>query len=536
MKEKHKLVKLYQVIITALLLIFPCSDLHCQIPSFTRIDTGALVDEVIRGRGLYVVDYNLDGLLDLYIGNSTGIVNEVHGSGRHRKNLLYSNQGGGIFIKDTCSGLSDVVYEHNSGSTFGDIDNDGDPDLYNYGKLYLNNGKGKYHLAQEVTDRLEIGTVWLDINNDALLNVITGAFFDGNYAFINNGDGTLSEGDAGDFSTWGVGGSQTFSMADVDDDGDMDILEANFCYFGSCDPIVPNFFYINDGDGTFSAMDTNNVLLKGTEYSLGSSWGDFDNDGDMDAYLLSVPGKKDVLFRNEGNLEFSRIVIEPEEAINKFSYNSSWGDVNNDGYLDLFVSVAPEGSLLFRDCSWFENILFMNKGDGTFERLNQGSVITDGGEPHVMNDFDNDGDLDIIIGHGNTAPQCLVYIYINNGNNNNWLNISCEGTLSNRSAIGTRVRVNAVIDGKSVWMTREISQENGIHACNGPRLHFGIGNAEKAEEVIIRWPNGDIETLKDIPANKFYKAVEGVSFDPDPRIEQSTLLTLPYFIYPETGI
>ena len=301
---------------------------------------------------------------------------------------------------------------------------------------------------------------------------------------------------------------------------DMDILEANFCYFGSCDPVVPNYFYVNNGDGTFTALDTLNMFLKDTEYSLGSSWGDYDNDGDMDAYVTTLTGKPDILFKNEGGLRFSRIILDKPQAYNKFSYNSSWADVNNDGYLDLFVSAAPAGSLLFRGCTWFENMLYLNNGDGTFTRIDKGSVITDGGEPHVINDFDNDGDLDIIIGHGNTAPLCLVYVYLNDGNENNWINISCEGTLSNRSAIGTRVRVKAIIDGKTVWMTREISQENGIHACNGPRLHFGLGDAERAEEIIIRWPNGDIETFKDIRANKFYRAVEGKSFKVDPGVKK----------------
>ena len=485
-----------------------------QIPQFTRIDTGSLVNETIRGRGLYVVDYNMDGLLDLYIGNSTGV------GGTDRPNLLFRNEGDGVFTKTQDSVISNKIYKWNPGNNWADLDNDGDPDLFNEGEIILNDGRGSFSRGPVINGREDICSIWIDFNHDGYLDILSDVYMDGNYAYKNLGNGLFEEIQAGDFNTRGVGGSQSFSTADVDNDGDLDVYEANICAFEACDPLIPNTLYINNNNGTFTALESDSPLVNEIMQSTGSSWGDYDNDGDMDIYVLSIDNKRDILFRNEGNLVFTETIPDPENAGNKMPYNSSWGDLNNDGYLDLFVSVVPDGNLIFPDYSWHNNMMYLNRGDGTFYRLKYGDIINDGGEPHVMGDFDNDGDLDIIIGHGNGARPYLVYVYLNNGNDNHWLNISCEGTISNRSAIGTRVKVKAIVEGEPIWMMREIGQENGVHACNGPRVHFGLGNAEKADSVIIRWPNGLVETYNDIAADHFYKATEGQSFNLDIRIEK----------------
>ena len=510
-----KLINRYLIIISALLLFFSCSNVSSQVPYFSRIDTGSLVNEVIRGRGIYVVDYDMDGLLDLYIGSSTGAR-----GGLNRPNLLFRNDGNGNFNKTTESIVTSKIYEHNSGSNWADLDNDGDPDLYNDGEIFLNDGSGSFYYGKNVTDRNEVNAVWIDMNNDGYLDLLTNIYFEGNYAYQNLGNGSFREIEAGDFNKKGVGGSQSFSMADADNDGDMDVLEANLCLFDACDPLIPNTLYINNNNGTFSALESNTALVNEVMQSPGSSWGDYDNDGDMDVYVLSMADKRDILFRNEGKLQFTKIFLDPETASDKWSYNSSWGDLNNDGYLDLFVSVVPDGNAINPRCSWFQNMMYLNKGDGTFNRVKNRDIINDGGEPHVMNDFDNDGDLDIIVGHGNVAHPYLVYAYLNEGSENNWLNISCEGTKSNRSAKGARIKVKAKIGNKPVWMMRELSQENGIHACNGPRLHFGLGTAEQADSLIIRWPSGIVETYTDIPADHFYKVVEQQGISMDDRIEE----------------
>ncbi|MBN2699766.1 MAG: CRTAC1 family protein [Bacteroidales bacterium] len=504
----------YKALAGSLLFIFTVSGIYGQVPKFTRIDTGSLVSEAIRGRGLYVVDYDMDGLLDLYIGNSTGV------GGTDRPNLMFRNGGSGIFTKTVDPAISSRIYKWNSGCNWADIDNDGDPDMCNEGEVFLNDGTGSFTLGSRVTERPQICAIWLDLDNDGYVDLLTDVYMEGNFAYKNLGNGLFKEIILGDFNTKGIGGSQSFSMADADNDGDMDILEANLCLFDACDPLIPNTLYINNNDMTLTALDPSSGLTGDVMQSPGSSWGDYDNDGDMDIYVLSMTDKRDMLFRNDGNLKFTGICIDPEKAGNKWPYNSSWGDLNNDGYLDLFVSVVPDGNLVNEECSWFNNMMYMNRGDGTFLRVRYGDIINDGGEPHVSNDFDNDGDLDIIIGHGNLNPFLkVVYIYLNNGNKNHWLNISCEGTISNRSAIGTRVKVKAKVGETYEWMMREISQENGIHACNGPRLHFGLGEAEKADSVIIRWPSGKIDRYTDINANHFYEAIEGQEIRLNSKIE-----------------
>lgn len=485
-----------------------------QVPVFTRIDTGALVSEVVRGRGLYPVDIDLDHDLDLFIGNSTGAYFESVGSGRNRPNLLYRNDGDCRFTKITTGILPQTLYETNPGNNWGDFDNDGDWDLFNHGELFINDGSGSIEQVVRISEKEEMCATWADYNSDSYLDLFTNVFLDGNYMYRNNGDGTFTEVSAGAATSEGVGGSQSSAWADCDNDGDLDVLEANFCFFGSCDSLLPCRLYINQGDGTFSSLDNGTSLVTDAMGAGGAAWGDYDNDGDMDVYVTSIIDSINVLYRNDGNLEFERIVVEPEEAAKKFTYNATWGDLNNDGTLDLFVAVvSTRDSALGHGLSFRENLLFMNWGDGTFARVTEGSIITDGAQATVANDMDNDGDLDLVITHGNLAPPFLTYIYRNEGNRNHWLNFTCEGTSSNRSGIGTRIRVKATIRGKAVWMTRELTQENGIHACNGARLHFGLGDAGKADSVVIRWPLGDVDTYVDIQADHFYRVIEDTSLE-----------------------
>ncbi|MEN8201424.1 MAG: CRTAC1 family protein [Bacteroidota bacterium] len=483
-------------------------------PVFTRIDTGTLVNEVVRGRGLYPVDIDQDYDLDLYIGNSTGAYFKSVGSGKNRPNLLYRNEGNCRFTKVTEGILAQTIYETNHGNNWGDFDNDGDWDLFNQGNLFVNAGDGSTEDVIRISERGWMVATWADYNSDSYLDIFANVFFDGNYMYKNNGDGTFTEISAGAATKEGIGGSQSSAWADFDNDGDLDVLEANLCFFGSCDSLLPNKLYINQGDGTFSSLDNGTPLVSDAIGAGGAAWGDYDNDGDMDVYVTSVLDSINVLYKNLGNMEFERIIIEPEEARRKFTYNSTWGDFNNDGNLDLFVGVVSTRDSAFgNELAFRENLLFMNRGNGTFSRITDGSIIADGAQATVANDIDNDGDLDLIITHGNLAPPFLTYIYRNEGNRNHWLNFTCEGTISNRSGIGTRIRLKANIHGKEVWMTRELTQENGIHACNGARMHFGLGNAQVADSLVIRWPLGHMDTYVDVPVNHFYKIIENTDLE-----------------------
>ena len=476
---------------------------QAQFPEFTKIDTGTLVNETVRGRGVYPVDFDNDGDLDLYIGNSTGL------NGTNRPNLVYKNERNFRFTKIRNGILATKRYYTNPGNNWGDVDNDGDWDFYNHGELYINDGYGNFEISPDtINDKQEYCATWVDYNNDSYLDIFTNVFLDGNYMYKNNGDNTFSEVSIGPPTDNTTGISQSSSWSDCDNDGDLDFFEPNFrVFFQSATPVNNNLF-INNNDGTFSGIDSLSPIVMDSLGASGGAWGDYDNDGDMDIYVFSVMETTNYLYRNLGNLNFERVILEPDTAIAKFTYSGTWGDFNNDGYLDLFVGVVPADKVLGKNCTFKENLFYINNGDGTFSRKTTGSVIKDGAQALAANDFDNDGDLDLIITHGNLANPRLTYIYANNGNNNNWLNFTCEGTHSNRSGIGTRIRVKAHIGDNDVWMMRELAQENGLHSCNGARLHFGMGDTELADTVIIRWPSAYIDTFLNVPANNFYRAIE----------------------------
>lgn len=480
---------------------------NAQIPDFTRVDTGTLVQEVIRGRGVYLVDLDGDSDLDLYIGNSTGYSFTGAVYGKNRPNLVYRNERNSRFVKITEGILATKIYNTNPGNNWGDFDNDGDWDLFNHGELFVNDGFGNIEQVITINNKSEFCGTWADYNSDGYLDIFTNVVGDNNYMYKNNGDGTFSDVSVGSPTTEGLGQSQSSAWADSDNDGDLDIFEANVCV-GS-NTLYANKLYVNEGDGTFSSIGNNSPLVEDLMGAGGAAWGDYDNDGDMDIYVVSLYKSVNLLFKNNGDLNFEKIIIEPEEAYDKFTYGSTWGDFNNDGHLDLFVAVINSEYPIFGvDHPFKENLFFINQGDGTFTRKLTGDIITDGAEATAANDIDNDGDLDLIITHGNLASPFLTYVYQNNGNDNNWLNITCEGVISNKSAIGTRVSVKANIGGNTLWMTRELTQENGLHACNGPRLHFGLGSAEKADSIIVKWPSGEIDNYVNVKANHFYNAIE----------------------------
>jgi hypothetical protein len=478
-------------------------DLPVQIPEFTRIDTGALASEYTRGRGMYPVDFDNDGDLDLYIGNSTGF-----NKGQNRPNLVFKNERDLRFLKVSDGILATKVYTKNPGNNWGDADNDGDWDLFNHGELYLNDGFGNFAISPDIISyEEEYCATWIDFDGASKLDIYTNVFPHSNHMYRNNGDNTFTEVSIGT-PTDNPCVTESPAWADIDNDGDLDLFESNFLHYYDESTPVNNKLYINNNDGTFSELDRSSPIVSDGLGANGSTWGDYDNDGDMDLYVFSVMHTGNYLYRNNGNLDFERISIEPDSTKEKFTYSGSWGDFNNDGYLDLIVGNINADSVLFTKCTFRENLFFLNNGDGTFRRKTSGNIITDGAQALAVNDFDNDGDLDVIVTHGSLAPPHLTYIYANNGNDNYWLNFTLEGRYSNRSAIGARVRVKARISGNEVWMLRELTQENGLHSCNGARLHFGLGDAETADTVIIRWPSGHVDTIRDLPAKKFYIAIE----------------------------
>ncbi|MEL6922919.1 MAG: FG-GAP-like repeat-containing protein [Bacteroidota bacterium] len=457
--------------------------------------------------------------------------------------------------------LSDEPGYNSWGFSWGDYDNDGFPDMFvtNYevdepNRLYHNNGDGtfsKVTMAPISTDLASsLGSSWGDYDNDGDLDIyVTNNIGFKNYLYRNNGNGTFTS-ILEDPSVNYLGYSHGVSWVDYDNDGFLDLFVADF--FST----KFNLLYHNNGDGTFSRNTTAAVVLEAASTTSGV-WADYDNDGDQDLFVANTNNENNPLYRNDGNGNFTRITSGAIVNDGGNSTSGSWGDIDNDGDFDLFVSNSGEQN----------NFLYLNNGDGTFTKVTSGAIVNDGGHSHgsAFSDYDNDGDLDLVVANNNTQnnffyinlgdgtfeandldiglteyPRRRVEtrnqglnsfavgwadidndgdqdLYIaNHGDNDNCLlinqggnyrNSSClnfEGLSSNIAAIGTRIEVKANIYGEDVWQMREITGQSGggISAQNELEQHFGLGDADVIDSLVIHWPSGYIQVETGLPVEQ----------------------------------
>ena len=263
--------------------------------------------------------------------------------------------------------------------------------------------------------------------------------------------------------------------------------------------------YRNDGGGVFTQIKTG-ALPELTSNSTGLAWGDYDNDGYLDLFVCRLENTfqnplPSFLFHNNGDGTFTQVQQSPFTDDTGFATSCSWGDYDNDGWLDLIVSNYATGG---------NNRLYHNNGDGTFTRVLSGSVATDLGNSAaaIWGDYDRDGFLDLFISNGTAADgESSDFLYHNNGNSNSWITIKCIGTRSNRSAIGTKVRTESVIGGKTVKQLREINTGDGW-SQNPLEVHFGLGDATNVALIRIEWPSGTVQELHNVPAKQFLTVQE----------------------------
>ena len=466
----------------------PTEDLIGQ--TFTRITTGDIVNDGGASLLSNWIDYDSDGDLDLFVVNWD------------ETNFLYQNIGGATFIKINTG----IIVSDNSGShscSWGDYDNDGYPDLYvsNWGQtnfLYKNNGDGAFtrvttgSIANDWS--LSHGSTWGDYDNDGYLDLfVANRGPTNNLLYQNNGDGTFSRITSGSIVNDG-GNSFGCSWGDYDNDGYLDLFVAN----GGWDSGENNFLYKNNGDGTFLKITTGDIVNDGRK-SFGSSWGDYDNDGDLDLFVPSGYRDNDLLYQNNGDGTFTRVTTG--EIVNQGnSFHSSGIDYDNDGDLDLYI---------MKDYS--NGPLFQNNGDGTFTRITTGNILNDhqGPKGFSWGDFDKDGDTDLFVAHDNGINNSL---FANDGNTNNWINIKCIGIFSNTSALGAKVRVKANINGSDVWQLNEISGQTGggLGSQNSLNAEFGLGDATVIDSLIIEWPSGVVQDTTNVAVDQFLTIVERV--------------------------
>jgi hypothetical protein len=497
------------------------------------------------GCGCAFLDYDNDGWMDIFLLSGT----RVDGAPDNASNRLYKNNRDGTFTDVTeKAGLKAVGWA--SSVCVGDYNNDGFEDLFvtffGQNRLYHNNGDGTF---TDVTKKAGLwnaqprwgaGCSFVDYNRDGHLDLfvsnyvrfsfehapVPGANSTCNWKglpvlcgprglptgqhslYRNNGDGTFTDvsqqaGITKATQSYGM----TVIAADLDEDGWPDIYVA-------CDS-TPSLLFMNNHDGTFREEGVvRGVALSddGAEQAgMGVGVGDYDLDGHLDLFKTHFADDANVLYHNDGTGNFddvtrtSRVGVETRYVC--------WGagitDLDNDGYPDLFIvsgNVYPEvEKKLPQYANKTPRAVFRNLGDGKFEELTEtaGPGVA---EPHcsrgcAFGDFDNDGDIDILVVNLNEPPSLLRNDV---SSKQNWLKVKLEGVKSNRSAIGARVLVH--YGGKN--QAQAVLSQSSFYSSNDPRLHFGLGSSSVAN-LDIYWPNGQHETLKGIRANQLVTVKEG---------------------------
>jgi hypothetical protein len=487
------------------------------------------------GAGTAFFDYDGDGYLDIYFVNGSYLKEINHPRGRKLagklRNALYRNNGNGTFTDVTIKArVGDQGY--GMACLTADYDNDGDTDLFitNYGPnvLYRNNGDGTF---TDITGKAGVGggnlfstgCTFLDYDGDGHLDLYVGNYllYDPNYKhyfaaeafpgplayqgradtlYRNRGNGTFEDvtRKAGVFKPQGR--AMGVASCDLDNNGSMDIFVAN--------DAMENYFYQNSGKGTFTDI----ALLSGTGFgqngeatsAMGPEFGDFDLDGLMD---IMVPDMAySCLYRNTGKGFFVEMSAQSGIAVACGQYTSWSGnffDYDNDGLLDIYISngdshhLEPEEDLLFRNINGkrFQNVSAQTGKDFQAKFVGRGSAV---------GDFDNDGDLDILVLNLNARPRLMRN---DGGNSNHWLMVRLIGKQGNRDAIGSRVRLTA----GGTTQTRNVISSSGYLSQSDYRLHFGLGKNKKAEKIEIRWPDDKIQVLKNIDANQVLTVTQGKS-------------------------
>jgi hypothetical protein len=495
-------------LITKRLVILPLviSVSLLQAQYFTKI-TGVATEDNADSRSVNWIDYDNDDDLDLYISN---------GHNPPINAFLYENTGDGNFLKQTNA----AVAKNNSsadGSSWADYNNDGNSDLYIvawYGQrayMYNNLGNGNF---EQVTDGL-LGKAsgysescsWGDYDNDGYVDLYVANSGqngkDANYFYHN---------DCGESFTRIMTGapvtdkfsSRTVNWVDYDNDGDLDLFVCN-------ESNEANNLYRNmlkeSGIAEFEAV-TNDPAVLSKSTSISSCWGDYDNDGDPDLFIANYgTGEHNELFRNNGNGSFTKITegIQSNEGGNSFGCN--WADFDNDGDLDLFVTNSGGGS---QNNFLYKNLL-METDIPAFENVSDTVVTKDGGWSYGSSwgDYDKDGDLDLFVAKWHNDANVIHNALFRNeiGNLKNWITIKCVGKITNASAIGTKVLVQAVINEKPVWQMKEVSAQQS-YCSENLFLHFGLGDATSIDSIILKWPSGINQYLTHANTNQFLTIVE----------------------------
>jgi hypothetical protein len=497
------------------------------------------------GCGCAFFDYDNDGWMDILVLSGTRLEGDTEGA----TNRLYKNNRDGTFTEVTeQAGL--VRKGWASGVTVGDYNNDGFEDLFitywGQNVLYRNNGDGTFTDVTKAAGLLNSrtrwgsGCSWVDYDRNGQLDLFVANYIDFDLTTIpkpgqnsnckwkgvpvncgprglppgkqslyrNNGDGTFT-----DVTTQsGIGRAKpsygmTVVAADFDNDGWPDIYVA-------CDS-VSSLYFRNNHDGTFTeeGLERGVALNEdGMEQAgMGVGVGDFNLDGNLDIFKTHFTDDTNILYRNDGKAMFDDITVRSGLGVE--TRFVGWGagivDLDNDGNPDIFLvtgSVYPEVEKSVPAYPYkTPRVVFRNLGSEKFEELIEeagpGVAAAHSSRGCAFGDFDNDGDVDILIVNINEPPSLLRNNVTGDGH---WLTVKLVGTTSNRSAIGARVSARY---GAKVQV-QERTGQSSFYSSNDPRLHFGLGSATTVD-LEVRWPNGVKEKFPSVKADRFITVIEG---------------------------
>ena len=509
----------------------------------------------VKGDNLAWGDYNNDGYIDLLVrGNVTDGTMLFENRGPPDFKFVDVTQSVGIDCRGYC--------------IWGDYDNDGNLDFFcaaHGDTLWHNEGPPNYRFTNATADEMYSGdganseaAAWVDYDNDGLLDIFCTCWTKDDYSpynwpnwgmpdhlWHNEGDGTFSDvtHSAGIYRNNPAYAAMSIAVCDYNDDGWQDIYVGNY-------HLCPNYLWQNQGDGTFVNVagpegadvdgDADHYQGAGPYYghTPGCAWADFDNDLDMDLWVSNLAHKDDErsgmnrgafcddsqLLESSGAGDYrfhdirqevgipvtpSGTIIYDDEGQGYWKdedyFGCAWGDYDNDGDLDLWIPQVKTYSF------WDWCYLWRNNGDRTFtDQAETLGIRVWSNTGAAWGDYDNDGDLDLVT-EGTHPFKGIreIHLFRNDGNENHWLQLELEGTSSNRMAVGARI----ILRNNGTSMSRIIGGDNGGHGFqNSPVVHFGLGEADLADHIEIRWPDRTVTELFHIPVDSRLHITQGAEF------------------------
>jgi len=503
------------------------------------------------GTGVGWIDYDQDGLMDLYFVQSAAT--DIYKPPHPLRSALYHNNGDGTFTDVTEKAGVGGEGHYGQGVAVGDFDNDGWPDLYvtGYGRaiLYHNNHDGTF---TNVTAKAGVAgeggwstsAGWFDYDKDGWLDLVVTNYIDwspknnlwcgergpgyrsycnpGNYKgqrtklYHNNHDGTFTDVSVKS----GVGLPESKGMgvvlADFDNDGWPDIAIANDTW--------PNFLFLNNHDGTFKDVSLISGLAASEdgkyEAGMGIDAADVNGDGLLDVYITHLDLELNRLYLNNGDTTFTDDTYASgigAKARLLSGVAAKFLDYDNDGWVDILQlngAMLDNVTLYHSEVSYKEPlVMFRNLGLGHFEltssQLGPDFLRPVAGRGLATADFDNDGDMDIAVNNRGDYPELLRN---DGGNVNHWLEVLLMGTKSNRDGTGAQLKLTS----EGFAQVKQAEGGTSYMSASDPRIHFGLGKRAKIESLVITWPSGQVEKLANLPIDTLIAVKEGTGIVPHP--------------------